>query len=382
MKLPIPIIILIVFSLYNYSVFSQKIGIDNTSEYVPLLYKKTIGLVVNKSSVINDVHLIDTLISLGLNVKKIFSPEHGFDSQLSAGEYVHDSTYNDTIPIISLYGKNKKPKYSDLNDLDVLVFDIQDVGVRFYTYISTLHYVMEACAENELELIVLDRPNPHANYIDGPILQESFSSFVGMHPVPIVYGMTIGEYALMINGEQWLKHNIICNLSVVKIQDYDREKILDISFNPSPNLKSMLSIFLYPSLCLFEGTIVSVGRGTDYPFEIYGAPFFKTNFSFTPQSNTGSKNPKHQNKLCYGVHLKHTDYTPNRINLSYILNAYYMANDDIKQQFFNNFFSKLAGNNKLRLQIENNVSENLIRKSWKKDLKKFSKVREKYLLYN
>ena len=272
MKLHKSILTLLMISFMYLEAVSQVPGIYDLNNYLPFLKNKKIGLVVNQTSVINNSHLLDTLVSLGIDVISVFSPEHGFSGTLNAGEYFNDSIYNQSIPIISLYGKNKELKDDDLKNIDVMIFDIQDVGVRFYTYISTLHYVMEGCAKNNIKLIVLDKPNPHVHYVDGPVLDADYSSFVGMHPVPIVYGMTIGEYALMINGEGWLTDNRICDVIIIKNLLYSRNSSITYDFPvpPSPNLRNMNAVLLYPSLCLFEGTLISVGRGSDSPFEIFG----------------------------------------------------------------------------------------------------------------
>lgn len=363
-----------------------EVGANRTSIYFPLLQDKKIGVVANQTSVIfkNDksyTHLVDSLFSLNISVKKVFAPEHGFRGDADAGELIKDGIDVKTgIPIISLYGENKKPTNEQLLGIDIVVFDIQDVGVRFYTYISTLHYVMEACAENNIPLIVLDRPNPNAHYIDGPVLDMKHQSFVGMHPIPVVYGMTIGEYAIMINGENWLKNQITCDLIVVPISNYSHEIPYSFSIKPSPNLPNYQSINLYPSLCFFEGTNVSVGRGTDMQFQIYGSPFLAMNsFSFTPQPNYGAKSPPHQGVECYGEDLR---FYPklNELNLTWLRDAYSLSLDS--NVFFNDFFKKLAGNDELQQQIEQGVSIEEIKESWEKDLKSFKKIRKKYLLYH
>ncbi|MBS9766700.1 MAG: DUF1343 domain-containing protein [Flavobacteriaceae bacterium] len=361
------------------------VGANRTDKYIPLLKGKKVALVGNQTSVIfkgeRNVHLADSLLNRGLNIVKVFSPEHGFRGKADAGEVVKNGVDTKTgLPIISLYGKNKKPTEEQFSNIDVVLFDIQDVGVRFYTYISTLHYVMERCAEMHIPIIVLDRPNPNAHYIDGAVLNPKYKSFVGMHPVPVVYGMTIGEYAQMINGEKWLKNGVQANLTVIPLQHYNHQKKYDLPIKPSPNLPNSKSINLYPSLCFFEGTNVSCGRGTDLQFQIYGSPYLeKTDFSFTPQPNAGAKFPKHKNKKCYGENLTKTPYL-NKLNLSWLINAYQQTSK-VKVKFWNNFFYKLAGNKDLQKQIEQGVSEEEIRKSWEKGLEEFKKVREKYLLY-
>ena len=383
MKLPKSILIILVVNFCQISIFSQNLGIDNIHEYQSILKNKNIGLVVNQTSQVNNTHLIDTLHALGMNISTIFSPEHGFSGKFNAGEYIEHTSYYDSIPIISLYGKNKKPNSIHLRNIDIIVFDIQDVGVRFYTYISTLHYVMESCAEQNIELLILDRPNPHTHYVDGPVLEKAYSSFVGMHPVPIVYGMTIGEYALMINGEGWLENQKKCNLKVVQMQSYSRFNSIRIQTPPSPNLRTMNSILLYPSLCLFEGTLISVGRGTDLPFEIYGAPFLSTDFSFSPEPNFGSKDPKYNGTVCYGFELKeHCRDSINKINLHFLIDAYHQSPTYYQDRFFNNFFNKLSGNGELQDQIINHMNENEIRETWNEGIQAFLLIRAKYLLYD
>ena len=383
MKSTKSILILLLINSFHFLSFSQILGIENISRYKTLLDNKNVGLVVNHGSQIENTHLIDTLLALEVNVPIIFSPEHGFSGSFNAGEYVKDTYYHDSIPIISLYGEYKKPIPDHLKNIDIMLFDIQDVGVRFYTYLSTLHYVMEACAEEDVTLLLLDRPNPYTAYVDGPLLELEYSSFVGLHPVPIIYGMTIGEYALMINGEGWLRNQQKCNLKIIKIESYSRSDVIDFQFAPSPNLPTMNSVFLYPSLCLFEGTLISVGRGTDYPFEVYGAPFLNYSFSFYPEPNFGSKQPKYNQELCNGIDLRQNTYQYyNKLNLDFLINAYNNSPSDYKKIFFNNFFNKLAGNDKLQSQIINNISEDKIRESWITDIESFLLIRKKYLLYD
>jgi len=364
------------------------VGANRLPVYMPLIQHKKIAVIANQTSVIfknnnTYTHLVDSLLSLNIDIKKVFAPEHGFRGQADAGESVANNIDTKTgLPIISLYGKNKKPTQEQLKDIDVAIFDIQDVGVRFYTYISTLNYVMEACAEAHIPVIVLDRPNPNGNYIDGPVLETEFKSFVGMHPVPIVYGMTIGEYAQMINGEKWLKNGLKCDLKVVKLKNYSHKNTYKLPIKPSPNLPNAKAINLYPSLALFEGTKVSCGRGTNWQFQIFGAPFLpKQNYSFNfkPQPNIGSKHPKFKGILCNGLDLRSTK-TLKQINLKWIINAYNATTD--KVHFFNNYFTKLAGTKKLQQQIMQGLSQKAIKKSWQKDLKGFKKIRSKYLLYN
>ncbi len=386
------ILILIVFSCgsaSNDSVMqkeakstSQKIlpGAYQLSEYLPLLEGKSVAVVANQTSMINETSLIDTLLSLKVNLVKVFAPEHGFRGQASAGEHVKNAIDTQTgLPIISLYGKHRKPTPKDLADVDVVVFDIQDVGARFYTYLSTLHYVMEAAAEQKLPVIVLDRPNPNSDYIDGPVMQKENESFVGMHPVPIVYAMTIGEYAQMINGEHWLKNNVQADLKVIKIKNYHRGDVYKLPVKPSPNLPNYQAVRLYPSLCLFEGTPVSCGRGTDMQFQVYGAPFLPpTGFSFTPQVNAGSKWPKFKGKVCQAVDLRHNT-PPTEIHLEWLIDAYQKAPD--KAHFFNKFFDRLSGDAQLKSQIIAGKNIQEIKKSWQPGLEKFKKIRKKYLYY-
>ena len=354
------------------------LGAERTKSYLPLLNNKNIAIVGNQTSMIREIHLVDSLINLDLNIKKVFSPEHGFRGKADAGAKINDTVDKKTnLPIISLYGKNKKPEPQQLKEIDILVFDIQDVGARFYTYISTLHYIMEAASENNIEVIVLDRPNPNGHYIDGPIREKGYESFVGMHPVPIVHGMTIGEYAKMINGEGWITNK--CDLTVIKMKNYRHDLHYDLPIKPSPNLPNSRSINLYPSLCLFEGTNISVGRGTEYPFQHFGAPYLESNYSFIPKSGAGSKYPKHQNIMCFGTDLRFQDNYLTAINLNWIISAYKQCPE--KDKFFNNFFDKLAGSNKLRLQIINGKNSREIKDEWKEDLSEFKKIREKYLLY-
>ena len=373
-------------------------GAENTLKYLNLLHEKKVGIVANQTSVIfkkntkpllkdinnkadyYNTHLIDSLLSLGINITKVFAPEHGFRGKADAAELINDGRDQKTgLPIISLYGKNKKPTQQQLNEIDVVVFDIQDVGVRFYTYLSTLHYVMEACAEAKIPVIILDRPNPNGHYIDGPTLEMEHTSFVGKHPVPVVYGMTIGEYGQMINGEKWLKNGIQCNLTVIQLQNYSHQTQYHLPIRPSPNLPNDTAINLYPSLGFFEGTTINAGRGTEHQFQRYGAPFFsKTAFNYTPKANFGSKYPKHQNTLCYGVDLSNSKKT-SAIHLDWLIDAY--EKTPKSEKFFGQTFTIHAGNKKLQQQLEQGISIKAIQKSWKKDLIQFKKIRKKYLLY-
>jgi uncharacterized protein YbbC (DUF1343 family) len=359
-----------------------KTGAENYKEYLPLLANKKIGIVTNPTGIVeNKKHLVDFLLDNKVDLQKIYAPEHGFRGTADAGEVIKDGKDIKTnLPIISLYGNNKKPKPEQLADIDIMIFDIQDVGARFYTYISTLHYVMEACAENNIELLVLDRPNPNGSIIDGPVLEMEHKSFVGMHTIPVLHGMTIGEYAKMINGEKWLANGLTCNLTVIPCANYKRDMPYSLPVKPSPNLPNDQSINLYASLCFFEGTNVSVGRGTEKQFQIYGSPFLlKTDFLFTPIPNFGAKEPMHKDILCYGEDLSKIKKV-NRLELKWLIKAY--ANTSDKTVFFNDFFTKLAGTKKLQEQIIEGVSEKDIRKSWETDLNAFKETRKKYLIYN
>jgi uncharacterized protein YbbC (DUF1343 family) len=377
---------------------SIKTGADNFETYLPILKDKKVGIVTNQTGIVSKIkfnaaadprnetitkvneNLVDFLIDNKMKVQKIFAPEHGFRGTADAGEHIIDGKDTKTgLPIVSLYGNNKKPKPEQLVGIDVMVFDLQDVGARFYTYISSLHFIMEACAENKIQLIVLDRPNPNGGIIDGPILEKEFTSFVGMHQIPLLHGMTIGEYAKMINGEKWLKDGIQCNLTVIPCLNYKREMAYSLPVKPSPNLPNDQAINLYASLCLFEGTNVSVGRGTEMQFQIYGSPFLpKSDFSFTPIPNFGAKEPVYKNQLCFGENLTSIPKV-NQLELKWLIKAYNSTSD--KSKFFNDFFTKLAGTKKLQQQIVDGVSEIEIRKSWEKDLNDFKEMRKKYLIY-
>lgn len=364
-----------------------KTGADRTALYISKLENKRVAVVANQTSVIVKgkekrafTHLVDSLLLQGIRIKKVFAPEHGFRGKADAGELVKDGTDTQTgLPIISLYGKNKKPTREQLKGIDVVLFDIQDVGARFYTYISTLHYVMEACAESGTPLILLDRPNPNGHYIDGPVLESEHKSFVGMHPVPVVYGMTIGEYGKMINGERWLADKVRCKLTVIPLKNYTHQSEYGLPVKPSPNLPNDKAINLYPSLCFFEGTNVNAGRGTDKQFQIYGSPFLeKKGFSYIPKANEGAKYPKHQHMICYGEDLSSTPKL-SALNLSWLIKAH---QENTAKHFFNAFFTKLAGTKKLQEQIEKGIPQEEIKASWKKGLDDFKKIRERYLLYD
>lgn len=358
---------------------------DRPELYLPLLKNKTVAIVANQTSLLADkMHLVDFLVQNNIKIKHIFAPEHGFRGTADAGEHVKNGIDTKTgLPIISLYGDNKKPKPEQLQGVDIVLFDIQDVGVRFYTYISTLTYVMEAAAENGKEIIVLDRPNPHDGYTDGPVLKEKWTSFVGLHKVPVVYGLTIGEYGKMVNGEKWMKNAVQVKYTLIPMLNYHKNKRYPISEKPSPNLPNNQSINLYPSLCFFEGTQVSVGRGTDFPFQVYGSPWLKNQeFSFTPKPTSGAKDPFLNGKICFGKDLRQFPEIKGKLDLSFVIDAY--QNFDKKAQDFflkNLWFDTLAGTDELRKQIISGTPEAEIRKSWQKDLKNFEKIRLKYVLY-
>ena len=372
------------------------VGANRTKAYLPLLQGKRVGIVANQTSVIfksdsdrlnpsnSYEHLIDSLLKLKIDIKKVFAPEHGFRGTADAGELVKDGKDTKTgLNIYSLHGKHKKPTKAQLQDVDIMVFDVQDVGVRFYTYISTLHYVMEACAEQNIPLIILDRPNPNGNYIDGPVLEKEHSSFLGMHPIPLVHGMTLGEYAKMINGESWLENGIKCKITVIEIEHYSHESFYSLPIRPSPNLPNDQSILLYPSLGLFEGTDINAGRGTEFQFQRYGAPFLDKNhykFSYTPIANFGAKYPKHQNKICYGVDLSEVK-AERHFTLSYIMDAYNHSTD--KSKVFNRTnFTAHAGTEKLQQQIEKGLTEDQIKASWQEAIETYKTTRLKYLIYD
>ena len=376
---------LLLFSVGVHAQEKMITGAENTAAWFPLVKDKNIALVANQTSIIGQTHLVDTMLRLGLKVAKIFSPEHGFRGAASAGEKVSDEVDSATgISVVSLYGNNKKPTAEALHGIDILIFDLQDVGVRFYTYISTMHYVMQACAEQKIPLIILDRPNPNGFYVDGPVLQDSFASFVGMHKVPVVHGLTIGEYAQMINGEHWLKQNIACEIKVIPCVGYTHQSRYFLPVKPSPNLPNQLAIYLYPTLCFFEGTVISVGRGTNKPFQQYGHPLLmNSEISFVPKSMPGASNPPYANEVCFGNDLSNyddvSDSLSSGIHLEILIDAY--RNFPDKKIFFNSFFNKLAGNDILQKQIVSGKSVAEIKASWQSDLQQYKTVRKKYLLY-
>ncbi len=360
-----------------------KTGAERPGNYLPLLKGKKVGVVVNHTSLVGDVHLVDFLRSNDIQVKKIFAPEHGFRGNAAAGEEIKDGIDTKTgIPVISLYGENKKPKPEHLQDLDVVVFDIQDVGCRFYTYISTLHYVLESCAENGKEFIVLDRPNPNGNYIAGPMLEPHFQSFVGMDPIPLVHGCTVGELALMINGEQWTESKNPCALTVVPVGNYTHSMFYSLPVSPSPNLPNDLSVKLYPSLCFFEATSVSIGRGTEFPFQVIGGTLPKLgDFTFTPEDIPGvAVNPVNEGKLCYGIDLRNLNNVP-QFTLKYFMDFYHQYPEENQFLTRENWLNLLAGTDDLIQQIRNGRTEKEIVESWQPELEKYNKMRKKYLLY-
>ena len=390
-------ITLIIFCLSCQAIYALDIKPQNTTDivcgaermalYIKKLANKKVALVINQSARVGNTLLADTLLRLNINVVKIFVPEHGLRGQADAGANISGGIDSATgLPIISLYGNNKKPKPEQLADVDIIVYDLQDVGVRFYTYISTLQYVMEACAEQNKPLLILDRPDPNGFYVDGPVLDTSLKSFVGMQPIPIVYGMTDGEYAKMLVGEKWFKDAEKLQLTVIPCLHYDHTKKYALHYAPSPNLKTMAAVYLYPSLCFFEGTTISVGRGTDKPFQQWGHPDFagKTDYYFTPEPNIGSSKPPYENKACYGQLIAQNQQEAlvainNSVLLEWLIKAYSWYPD--KDKFFNGFFEKLAGSKTLRTDIEQGKSVAEIKASWQKDIKTFKNKRKKYLLY-
>ena len=378
-------------------------GADNVKSYFSILKNKKVGIVTNQTGMIaydsiytvfdtildshidivnkKSLHIVDYIKEkTKIELVKIYAPEHGFRGTADAGELIIDGKDTKTgLPIISLYGNNKKPTPEQLAGIDVLVFDLQDVGARFYTYISSLHYIMEACAQNNVQLIILDRPNPNGGIVDGPLLEKEYSSFVGMHPIPVLHGMTIGEYALMINGQKWLKDSIQCHLKIVPCENYLRGMPYSLPVKPSPNLPNDQSINLYASLCFFEGTNVSVGRGTDKQFQIYGSPYLpNVDFCFVPMPNLGAKDPVYNGRDCFGEDLSGIPKVK-QLELKWLIKAYNETED--KSKFFNSFFTKLAGSKNLQQQIESGIPESEIRASWQKDLEEFKKMRNEYLIY-
>ena len=392
---------LLVFLITQANVFGQRVfdsslvkianqvlvGAERSSLYLPGLKGKNVALVVNPTSEVFGTHLVDFLLEKEVLITKVFAPEHGFRGVADAGEKVNDGVDSKTgLSIKSLYGKNKKPSAQDLEGIDIVVFDIQDVGVRFYTYISTMHYVMQACAENGVDFMVLDRPNPNGFYVAGPVLEIEEQSFVGMHTIPIVHGLTVGELAQMINNEGWLGNDLKCNLQVVLLTGWTHKDLYQLPIKPSPNLPNMTSVYLYPTLGLFEGTNVSAGRGTDFPFQTFGSPFIKDSiFSYIPVPKEGAKSPKHKSKKCFGMDLRNftidSFYVDPKIQLTFLTWAYQKT--EVKGEFFlkNHFYGHLAGTPKLQIQIIEGRTESDIRKSWDLSLSAYKKIRKKYLLY-
>lgn len=368
-------------------------GAERMDQYLSILEGKRVGLLINQTSVVGDdiVLLPDTLLKRGVNIVKVFAPEHGFRGKVEAGEEVNDEVDSKTgLPIASLYGSSKKPSAAQMSDIDILVYDIQDVGARFYTYISTMQYAMEACAENGKDFLILDRPNPNGFYVDGPVLDKKLKSFVGMQPIPVVYGMTPGEYAKMLVGEKWFAGADKLNMKIIPCANYDHDTRYELPVNPSPNLRNMAAIYCYPSLCLFEGTDISVGRGTEMPFQQFGHPLLKDKamYGFMPNIADHGPDPKHAAETCYGMVLATNAEEAEKtigphFRITYLLRAYNWFPEDQKSKFFinNNFFEKLAGNTELRKQVKDGWTEEQIRETWQEDLTAFKQIRKKYLLY-
>ena len=369
--------------VFSYQNSELKVGSEKMNEYLNKISNKSVGLLVNHSSSVSSTHLIDTLISKNINIKKIFSPEHGFTGNIERGKTVKGDTLiidNKIIPIISMYGKSRIPTKESMKGLDIVIFDIQDVGTRFYTYISAMHNMMNICAELGISLIVLDRPNPNSGYIDGPVLDMEYQSYIGMHEIPIVHALTVGELAMMIKGEKWIRNSEKLKLSVIKIDNWDHNKEYKLPIRPSPNLPNQQSILLYPSLCLFEQTIVSIGRGTPYPFQVIGHPNYDNkSFSFTPKSVTEESKPKLENEKCFGIDLKKIK-VKKELNIKYLID-FYNRLKSTNSDFFGKYFYRIAGNKILENQIKDGISEREIRLSWKADIDKYKKIRKKYLLY-
>jgi uncharacterized protein YbbC (DUF1343 family) len=377
---------LTLFAVSCYGVQDKPVaGASRIELYRHLIEGKSVAVVANQTSMVGKRHLVDTLINIGININAIFAPEHGFRGIADDGEIIENERDPGTgIPIISLYGTHHKPTAGELKNIDVVLFDIQDVGARFYTYISILHYLLEACAENNVKCIILDRPNPNGFYFDGNIPDTAYKSFVGMDPVPVVHGMTVGEYAKMLNGEGWLKNSVKCNLTVIKCKNYTHKTLYELPAKPSPNLPNQVSVYLYPSLCFFEGTSISVGRGTLFPFQVFGSPLLPDRgFSFIPESVPGAKKPPLLGVRCFGSDLRDAirkKLIPKpELNLSWLIEAY--KDFPQKDKFFMPYFDVLAGGPVLREQIQKGMTQEQIRETWKAGLAKFAKIREKYLLY-
>jgi uncharacterized protein YbbC (DUF1343 family) len=377
------VVILVSFSCNAQKTTILKTGAEQPEEYIHLIHNKKVGLVVNHTSLVKEVHLIDFLREQNIEVVKIFAPEHGFRGDASAGELIEDGVDSKTgIPVVSLYGETRKPLPEHLTNLDILIFDIQDVGCRFYTYISTLHLVMEACAENDKPLLVFDRPNPNGDYVAGPILKPEFESFVGMHPIALVHGCTVGELAQMINGEKWLETENECELTVIPVSGYSHKMAWSLPVPPSPNLPNNLAVRLYPSLCFFEATSVSIGRGTDFPFQVIGGPKPELgDFSFNPRSiPNAAVNPLNEGKVCYGIDLRQLEEVP-QFTLKYFLGFYHQYENEEEFLTRERWLNLLAGTDKLIQQIRQGLSEAEIVQSWQPELKEYKRMRKKYLLY-
>lgn len=356
-------------------------GADQIEKYLPIVKDKKVGLFVNHTSLVSQVHLTDTLLALGVDIVTVFSPEHGFKGNLADGELIENQENKRDFELISLYGSAKRPTDEAIQKLDMLVIDIQDVGVRFYTYASTMTYLMEACAKNNVPVLVLDRPNPNGSYIDGPVLNEKFESFIGLHPIPLVHGLTLGELALMINGEGWLEATGQCDLKVIPAANWEHSTRYNLPVNPSPNLPNALAVSLYPSLGLFEGTIVSVGRGTDIPFQVIGHPLYEQGtYTFVPQPNEGSKYPPLEAQTCKGISFR-GDSIQYEFTLSYLIEFYNALKDKGEKPFFNDYFVRLAGTDQLQAQIVSGMTEQQIRETWQEELASYQQIRKKYLLY-
>ncbi|MFO8001134.1 MAG: DUF1343 domain-containing protein [Marinilabilia sp.] len=359
-------------------------GADRTDQWLPKIKDQKVGLLVNHTSMVGETHLVDKMLSEGVEVTRIFAPEHGFRGDADAGEHVDDTVDKETgVPVVSIYGDNREPSPEQMTDMDVVIFDVQDVGVRFYTYISSMHNMMQACAENDIDFIVLDRPNPNGDYYDGPVLEPEFTSFVGMHPIPVVHGLTVGELAHMINGEGWLEDDMKCDLEVVKMKNYTHDSKYSLPVKPSPNLPNDLSVRIYPSLCLFEATIMSVGRGTDFPFQVVGAPDpVYGDFTFTPRSIEGmDKDPRYKGEKCYGEDFRGLDPWEQKFSLEPFFRFYEKSGRDSSFVSRRRWFHLLSGTDKLLQQIEDGMTEEEIQESWEEELETYGKLRKKYALY-
>ena len=379
---------LLILLFTTHLVFSQqnseiKVGSEKMHEYLDKISNKSVGLLVNHSSTVRSTHLIDTLISKNINIKKIFSPEHGFTGNIERGKTVNEDTLiidEKIIPIVSMYGKTRIPSKESMKGLDIIIFDIQDVGARFYTYISAMHNMMNICAELGISFLVLDRPNPNSGYIDGPVLEMEYQSYIGMHEIPIVHALTVGELAKMIKGEKWIENSEKLKLEVIKIDNWDHSKEYKLPVRPSPNLPNQQSILLYPSLCLFEQTTVSIGRGTAFPFQVIGHPNYDNkSFSFTPVSVVEERKPKHEGNESFGIDLRKIK-VKKELNIKYLID-FYNKLKGTDSDFFGKYFYRIAGNKKLENQIKDGISEKEIRSSWEIKLSQYKAKRKKYLLY-